>query len=446
MSQYHKEFTIFDLLKHVFRKAWLIVIFMIVFGSIAFYLSAYEIPNLYESEVTIFIGKESGALAEFNFLDLQIGAQLIVDYKELIKTKTVREEVVKKRNSNIDPKSLLKRVSVRTVKDSRFMVIVVVDKDPYVASFLANAFAEVLIIKAEDVIGAKNIQVVDAAVPVFEPVSPNVLSSTVMFIFLGGLFGIIIRIVIVLSDTKVNSRKDIEELVSVPFLGQLLPIKSNDLDEGMVMLNNTNAYDAELYKLIRTNLDFMSVDKQYKKFMFTSAHPSEGKTTTIANIAVAFAQIGKKVLLIDADLRKPRIHKLFRISNYIGLTNIIVENQDVAKVIKQTKVKNLYVIPSGPKPPNPNEILMSNKMEALIKNISNSFDLVLIDSPPVLSVADSLTLSRCIDGIVLIVANKQTKKEDMVLSVRNIEKVNTPIVGIALTKVKVKKKEYYYYE
>ena len=115
-------------------------------------------------------------------------------------------------------------------------------------------------------------------------------------------------------------------------------------------------------------------------------------------------------------------------------------------MIKQTKVKNLYVIPSGPKPPNPNEILMSNKMEALIKNISNSFDLVLIDSPPVLSVADSLTLSRCIDGIVLIVANKQTKKEDMVLSVRNIEKVNTPIVGIALTKVKVKKKEYYYYE
>jgi len=251
-------------------------------------------------------------------------------------------------------------------------------------------------------------------------------------------------VIIILFDTKINSQSDIEELVNVPILGQLQSVKNSNPHDEMVMIYQKNTFDSELYKLIRTNLDFMSVDKKFRTLMVTSSQASEGKSTTIANIAVAFAQIGRNVLLIDADLRKPRVNKLFNVSNAFGLVNQVVGKVDLSRVIKVSSVNNLYVLPSGPKPPNPNEILMSNQIESLIDKAVSAFDIVLIDSPPLLSVADSLTLARCVDGIVLVAASKVTKKEDLVKSVRSIEKINKPIVGVVLTKVKMKNKKYYY--
>jgi len=445
MNQENNEVTAIGLIKQIYHKSWIIVLMTVILSISAYLITTYKIPNLYASEATIFIGKESGALAEFNFLDLQIGSQLIEDYKELIKTKTLREEVAKQVDPNIDIEILLKRIDVKTVEDSRFMIISAIDRDPYVATRLANTIAEVLIVKAEDIIGAKNIQIVDIAVPNFEPVSPNIITITLIFSILGIMLGIITIVILILFDTKINSQSEIEELVNVPILGQLQSVKNSTPHDEMVMIYKKNTFDSELYKLIRTNLDFMSVDKKFKTIMVTSSQSSEGKSTTIANIAVAFAQIGRRVLLIDADLRKPRVNKLFNVSNAFGLVNQVVGKVDLSKVIKVSSVNNLYVLPSGPKPPNPNEILMSNQIELLIDKAASAFDIVLIDSPPLLSVADSLTLARCVDGIVIIAASKGTKKEDLVKSVRNIEKINKPIIGVILTKVKMKNKKYYYY-
>jgi len=444
MSQENKEVTAVGIIKQIYHKGWIIILMTLILSISAYLITTYKVPNLYSSEATIFIGKESGALAEFNFLDLQIGSQLIEDYKELIKTKTLREEVVKQVDPNIDIEILLKRIDVKTVEDSRFMVISAIDRDPYVATRLTNTIAKVLIVKAEDIIGAKNIQIVDNAVPNFEPVSPNRITITLIFSILGIMLGIIITVIIILFDTKINSQSDIEELVNVPILGQLQSVKNSNPHDEMVMIYQKNTFDSELYKLIRTNLDFMSVDKKFRTLMVTSSQASEGKSTTIANIAVAFAQIGRNVLLIDADLRKPRVNKLFNVSNAFGLVNQVVGKVDLSRVIKVSSVNNLYVLPSGPKPPNPNEILMSNQIESLIDKAVSAFDIVLIDSPPLLSVADSLTLARCVDGIVLVAASKVTKKEDLVKSVRSIEKINKPIVGVVLTKVKMKNKKYYY--
>lgn len=445
MSYYNKEFTFIDLMRQVGKRKWLITIITVIFAIVSFYMSSFVIPNLYESDVTIFIGKESGVLAEFNFLDLQIGEQLIEDYKELIKTKTVRHEVVELVDRNMDPKVLLDQVSIRTVQDSRFMVISVLDRNPDKASRIANAIAEVLILKAEAVIGAKNIQIVDAAIPINEPVSPNVVRFTLVFTMIGLLVGFLISIIMVLMDTKVNNQDDIEYYLKVTFLGQTLKVKSGKSDEELVLRTNKNSYDSELYKLIRTNLDFMTMENEKKTIMFTSSQASEGKTTTIANLAVAFSQIGKKVLIIDSDLRKPRLHKIYNLTNSRGLTNIIVNRQSFDEVVKRNVIKNLDILTSGPVPPNPNELLMSKKVDALFNHVKGIYDLILIDSPPVLPVADSLTLARDVDGVVLVVACKQTKKDDMVNSVKNIEKINVPILGLILAKVNVKKNNYYYY-
>lgn len=433
-----------NIINQVIKKTWLIVLIILVFAIATFYISAYRIPSLYEAEATIFIGKEAGAIAEISFLDLRIGAQLIEDYKELIKTKTVRHEVLEKTGLSMDPLELLKRVTVRTVQDSRFMAIVIVDRDPNTAAYLANTFAEVLILKAEDVIGAKNIQIVDAADAPELPVSPNVVKNTALASFMGLMIGILIVAVRILFDTKINTQTDLEELLEVNFLGKLLPIKSDQKD--LIVLEDSKAYDAELYKLVRTNLDFLCSDMAYKKILFTSTQPSEGKTTTISNIAVSFALVGKKVLLIDCDLRKPRLHKVFGVSNDSGLTNYLVKDTSVTEVIKQTDIKGLYLMTSGPKPPNPNTLLMSNKLGPFLDEAEETFDIILVDAPPLLPVADSLTLTRVVDGVVMVVASKEAKKVDLINGVKSIDNLKKPLLGVVLTKVKVNGRQYYYYE
>ncbi|MCH4889720.1 polysaccharide biosynthesis tyrosine autokinase [Acidaminobacter sp. JC074] len=444
MENYQREIEIFDLFQKVFKRFWIIALTSIAVGASFFVVNNFYIPDTYSAETTIFIGKESGALAEFNFLDLEIGAQLIDDYKELIKTKAVRNEVISRLNLNIHPDSLLGRVNVHTVDDSRFMKIVVLDASPHAATRIANAISDVLIDKAEVVIGAKNIQVVDAAEVNERPISPNVLNATIIGVILGFLVGLIISIILVLMDNKVNIDTNLEDLLGVPFLGSLLPVKSSDHLDALVMHHNNNTYDAELYKLIRTNLDFMSVDNKCKVMMFTSAQMSEGKSTTVSNIALAFSQVGKKVLLIDADLRKPNLHNLFSIRNYSGLSNLIVNNVAYKKIINQKY--HTSIITSGPKPPNPNELLMSKKVDDIVMELRNMYDIILIDSPPILSVADSLSLARCVDGIVMIAACKQTKKENVVASIKKIRQINGKILGVVMTKAKVKKKEYYSYK
>lgn len=435
-----------NFMDQILKKTWLVIIIALTFGIGAFYVSVVHIPDLYEAEATIFIGKEAGAIAEISFMDLRIGAQLIEDYKELIKTKTVRQEVLEKTGIQMDPLDLLDRVTVKTVQDSRFMIISVVDRNPNTAAYLSNTIAEVLIIKAEDVIGAKNIQIVDVATAGDKPISPNVLKNTALAVFTGLVFGLMAVILKILFETRINNQTDIEELLEVNFLGKLLPVKSYNHDHELLVLEDSKSYDAELYKLVRTNLDFISSDMQYKKILFTSSQSSEGKTTTIANLATSFAMVGKKVLLIDCDLRKPRLHKVFNVSNSVGLTNYLVTDTKVMEVAKQTSVKGLYLMTSGPKPPNPNTLLMSNKLKPLIDQASESFDIVLIDAPPMMPVADSLTLMRVVDGVVLVIAAKEAKKTEVISSVKSIDNLKKPLLGVVLTKVKIKGKQYYYYE
>ncbi len=446
MSYYNNQFTFVELIRQIYKKKWIVLIVTVFFGMLSFYFSQFVLTEFYSSEVTIFIGKESGVLAEFNILDLQVGEQLIVDYQELIKTKTLRREVVEKAHLSMDIESLLERVTVHTVDDSRFMQISVVDQRPQRAALIANTVAEVLIIKAEHVIGAKNIQIVDKAEADYKNSSPNVLRFTLVSIVIGFLFGNLISTIFVLLDVKVNNQEDIEYYLNITFLGQLLKMKSGKATDSLVVSNGNNNYESELYKLVRINLDFVRTDNSMKTLLFTSSQMSEGKTTTISNLALAFAQTGNRVLLIDSDLRKPKIHKIFNLSNYQGLTNIIASSQSADQVIKKNVYKNLDIITSGPKPPNVNELLSSHRMDDFLSDMKGNYDLILIDSPPLMAVADSLSLARDVDGIVLVVAAKQTRKDDMVKSVRNIEKINIPIVGLVLTKVNVKRKQYYYYE
>ncbi|MFT8872028.1 MAG: CpsD/CapB family tyrosine-protein kinase [Sporolactobacillus sp.] len=204
---------------------------------------------------------------------------------------------------------------------------------------------------------------------------------------------------------------------------------------------------AEQYRTIRTNIDFSQVNGELKTIMLTSAGPGEGKSTTAANLAIVMAQQGKSVLLIDADLRKPTVHYTFRLGNTQGLTTVLTKQSSFEDTVRKTDAEHLFVLTSGPVPPNPAELLSSPAMENLLKHALTLFDAVIFDTPPLLAVADAQILANLCDGVVLVVRSGATEKEAAVKAKALLDKAGARILGVVLNDKPVSKADshYYYY-
>lgn len=213
----------------------------------------------------------------------------------------------------------------------------------------------------------------------------------------------------------------------------------------VISVKNPKSPVAEAYRTLRTNIQFSSLDKELKIIAITSSGPNEGKTTTIANLAVTMAQSGSKVLLIDCDLRKSQIHNHFGLNNHKGLTNVLAQQLPLEEAITQTTVMGLDILTAGPKPPNPSELLGSNTMQAFLQRVSQEYDRVLLDAPPIGVVTDAAVLSAIVDGIILTVASGQVTIDAAQRSKELLEKVNANILGVVMNKIPVEGKGYYGY-
>ena len=222
---------------------------------------------------------------------------------------------------------------------------------------------------------------------------------------------------------------------------------SKHMTKSRNLITNTNPRSpiSEQYRTIRTNLQFSSVDSELQTMLFTSSGASEGKSTTVANVAVVYAQQGKRVLLIDADLRKPTVHYSFRVDNVRGLSNLLVDNIPFDDVVHETNIENLHVVTCGPIPPNPSELLASNKMDSMIEELKKVYDVILIDSPPVLAVTDAQILSALVDGVVLVVRSKETEIEAAQKAVELLQASKAKILGAILNGQDKKNSNNYYY-
>ncbi len=213
----------------------------------------------------------------------------------------------------------------------------------------------------------------------------------------------------------------------------------------LIALTNPKSPISEAYRVVRTNIQFSSADKQLKVMVITSSGPEEGKTTTISNLAIMFAHSHGKVLLIDADLRRPKVHKLFEVSNAVGLTNTLIKQGEYTDYISHTSMDNLDILSAGPIPPNPSELLSSNSMKELIDKVRNDYDIVFIDSPPVGTVTDSAILSTIVDGTILVTASAKVEIEAAKRAKELLCKVNANIIGVILNMLQKHEKGNYYY-
>jgi capsular exopolysaccharide synthesis family protein len=214
--------------------------------------------------------------------------------------------------------------------------------------------------------------------------------------------------------------------------------------KNLITFKNPKSRAAEAFRTLRTNIQYSALDSSIKSLVVTSSGPGEGKSTVVSNLAITIAQSGKKVIIVDCDLRKPIVHKKFGIPNTEGLTNVLVQDKKVEECIVATEVANLYVLSSGPTPPNPAELLGSKKLRHILNELSKVFDMVILDAPPVIAVTDAQILSTIVEGVLIVSSYGQTEKLGLVKSKELLDKVGAKILGVVMNKVPEKSESYYY--
>ena len=299
-------------------------------------------------------------------------------------------------------------------------------------------------IKLSEIRSKTIITQLDPAAPRTTPIQPQPVRSAII----GGVVGLLaigglIFLIAYLKD-QIYDPREITQLWGVPILG-FIP-KSKKKQDEIISLAQPRAPMVEAFKVLRTNLEFANVDKPLHSILITSPSAGDGKWLIASNLAVVTGQNNKDVLLVDCDLRKPTLHKLFQVSNHQGLTHYLMQQKEsVAEVVHGTKTKGLYVMTSGSLPPNPSELLNSHKMTNMINGLNEKGKTVILDSPPVLIVADALVLAPRVDGVILIVDLKQTKRSMIFNSVKDLKQVNANLLGVVINRVRERSSYNYYY-
>jgi non-specific protein-tyrosine kinase len=223
-------------------------------------------------------------------------------------------------------------------------------------------------------------------------------------------------------------------------------IMANNRQESLITISNPRSPISEAYRTLRTNLEFSSLDKPLKTMVVTSAGPEEGKSTTLANLAVTLAQAEREVILVDCDLRRPSQHEIFDVENGVGLTSMVVDEEAFKNPpLQETPVPNLKLLPSGPLPPNPSELLGSRRMEEIITTLREKADLVLFDAPPIIAVTDAAVLASKVDGVLLVISAGTTKRDHAQRAKALLQKVNARLVGAVLNNVRMDVSLHRYY-
>lgn len=311
---------------------------------------------------------------------------------------------------------------------------------------LTQKETETQIAKSID-LGDTSVMVISEASIPGSPVKPNTMMNIAIAMLLGLMLFTLLAFLLEYLDNTLKTPEDIDREMALPTLGVIPRMDKKNQTEGIERLitsSNPKSPIAEAYRTLRTNIGFASVDKQYRTILVSSANPQDGKSTTAANLAVAMAQAGRRVIVVDCDLRKPLMHKIFQQENSRGFSNLIMQGLPVEDAAK-TVMDNLDLITSGPIPPNPSEMLSSAKTRSLWAELSKIYDYVLIDSPPVLAVADASILASQAEGVLMVVRSGSTRNDFARRAKEQLLTANADIIGTVISGMKQDTQDYQYY-
>jgi len=278
------------------------------------------------------------------------------------------------------------------------------------------------------------------------PVRPRTLTNTALAAVVGALLALGMAFLIEYLDDTIKTPDDVEQVAQAPTLGLIARIEGGEPAQKLIAARTPRSPISEAYRVLRTNIQFGSVDKPLSSLLVTSGNPTEGKSTTAANLAVVMAQSGKRVVLVDSDLRRPVQHKYFGLSNNRGLTTALLDGLvPVEDHLQATEIENLRVMSSGPLAPNPAELLGSQRMAQVLDELKQHADILILDSPPVMVVTDPVLLARQVDGTLLVADAGNTRRAVLARALDALRSANVHVLGVALNRIRPSRSGYYSY-
>lgn len=436
------------------RRRWLYVVVALVLGGLGGAGAVAVATPQYQADATVYFSVPYASSANDLAQGGSYAQQQLTSYAELARQPIVLSRVIDDLKLNVTPDKLSDSVATTVSKDTVLVTITVTDPDAKKASTIANAISEQLgktvrglSPKSGSGQASVDYAIAGEATPPTSPVSPRKKIDLGAGLLAGLLIGILAALIRDRADDRVWNDADLQGL---PILGNIPFDKTASRKGRSPLIANwvSESARAEAFRQVRTSLRFADVDDPVQIVAVTSSLAAEGKSGVAANLAVAFAEAGQQVLLIDADLRRPSIASYFGLEGAVGLTNVLAGHVEFDDVIQEWGDRHrLEILPAGAVPPNPSEIVGSQRMSMLLDEMRTHFDIIVIDTPPLLPVADASVIATRVDGSLLIARHGKTRRADLRRAIEGLEAVDARVVGTVLNRVPAKKRsaEYSYY-
>ncbi len=368
----------------------------------------------------------------------------VKSYIELVTSPRVLDPVVDELGLADDAASLAQRVQADSPLDTALVNVTATDESPQLAAEIANATARSLasvVAELETPVGGGDspvqISTVRAASVPTAPASPNLRLNLVLGLVIGLAVGVAVAVVRELLDTRVRSTADVEDVTSAPVLG-VIGYEADAPEHPLIVQESPQAVRAEAFRRLRTNLQFLELGPAARTYVMTSALPGEGKTTTSVNLAITLADAGQRVVLVDADLRRPAVARYLGIEGSVGLTTILIGKVAVEDAVQPWGNGNLDVIASGQIPPNPSELLGGESMAQLLERLRTEYDVIVVDTPPLLPVTDAAILAKGVGGAIVVVGAGMVHRNQLETALSALGTVGVRPLGIVVNRVPVR--------
>jgi capsular exopolysaccharide synthesis family protein len=405
----------------------------------------------YTADTQLFVAiQSSGSVQELQQGNTFVQAR-VQSYVKTVQSPKVLQPAIDALGLPLDPDQLAPRVKATADPNTVLINISVTDTSAVQAAAIAQAVADSLVttvawLEKPQTGGTSpvNLSVIAPAKAPTEPSAPNVRLNLLLGLVGGVVAGLAVAIVRAKTDNRVRGEAELRAITTAPLLGGI-SYDQDAVKKPLITQAPLQSRRSELFRQLRTNLQFANVAGRARTVMVTSSLPGEGKSTTATNLAIAIAQAGSSVCIVDADLRRPMVSEYLGLDRNAGLTTALLGAVDISDLLQPWGNENLYVLASGQIPPNPSELLGSAEMEQLLSRLSATFDIVIIDTPPVLPVTDATVLAQYVDGVVVVVGAHSTRRQDLERSLAALELVDTTLLGVVLNQLPAKGADSYSY-
>ncbi|MDQ0767983.1 capsular exopolysaccharide synthesis family protein [Pseudarthrobacter defluvii] len=435
----------------IFSRNWLLIVGCTLVGLLVGAGISLATKPTYTAETQLFVAiQNSGSVQELQQGNTFSQAR-VQSYVKAVNSPIVLQPVIDSLGLGVTADELSKSVKGTTDVNTVLINIEASDSSPVRSAAIAQGVANSLIDAIERIERPKNggsspfnVSVIKPAVAPSSPASPNTRLNLILGFILGLGVGLASAVLKSKLDSRIRGEADVRQITDSPVLGGIA-YDADATRKPLLTQTPTQSPRAESFRQLRTNLQFANVAKGAKTVLVTSSVPGEGKSTSATNLAIAMAQAGQAVCLIDADLRRPMVSEYLGLDRTAGLTTALVGQADVRDLLQPWGDDELFILTSGQIPPNPSELLGSRVMKQLLADLEQVFDTVIIDAPPLLPVTDAAVLSQHVGGVILVVGSQKLRQQELVKSLSALEMVGSDILGIVLNRLPIKGPDAYSY-